>query len=166
MNALEQKNRLLTLIGENVVSFQLLELHLAEYLSSMLKLNDFKHRYIFFDSMSYKQKVDLLFSLYEADPDKVERTKGKAKFCLLKASEFRNKIVHSIWSVSDEPLVWHREKPNIKGRPALKNKVSYMNFELFQNGNQAIKDLHVWTLNTENQLEQIYDTLENCIKDI
>ncbi len=152
-----QKNKLFYLIGETVVSFQQLELWISEYLVIELKLKTKDSTFIMLDSMSYKQKVLLFFELCNRNSTKKNIDIKKVKNCLLKAEEFRNKIVHSIWSVNENN--WVRQKGNLKSKNGFSKAENYMNFEDFQKCNSAILKIRMWEMISNEELSNILKIL-------
>jgi hypothetical protein len=157
MDLVAQKENLCYLIGETVIRFQLLEHWIADHLVSELNLKTKDSTFIMLDSMSYKQKVTLLFELYNRNPDRKCTNTKKAKNCLLKAEEFRNKIVHSIWSVNNND--WFREKGNLNSKNGFRKVKNNINFEEFQKCNNSILKIEMWEFLSDEELTEILKTL-------
>lgn len=142
----ETSNRLLLSIGRVVVAFQLLELWIAEALASALQMSAQDDRYLVSSAMSYRQKVELLCELYRRHHEPSRHTVDLSilKRAFLAAEEFRNRTVHSVWSVHSEPRRWVRTKASLRGRGGLELRVKPAEAEHLEAAAEAIFKIRGW----------------------
>ena len=164
MNLIEQRDRLFFLVGETVINFQKIEYHLTEFLYILLELNHEEKHLLLMDSLSYGQKINLTFELFEKKMNKLPYIKEDFDFelarkCLSKAEEFRNKIVHSFYFLDIKEEHFKKQKSNIKGKNGLKTKVAKINFDSLANCNQQLQRLDFWYLNDNESLKESFNIL-------
>lgn len=151
----EDTDRLFRAIGRVVVQFQLLELWVAEALSSKLSMKSETDRHLISASMSYRQKVDLLFELYARHGQPSSTFNHViAKKALISAEEFRNRIVHSLWSVQGEPRQWARTKANLRGRDGFALKTSPAKANFLEEAASAMNKIRAWEEVNESELNE------------
>lgn len=154
----EDTDHLFRAIGRVVVQFQLLELWVAEALSSKLSMKSENDRHLVSAAMSYRQKVDLLFELYARHGQPSSSFNHViAKKALVTAEEFRNRIVHSLWSVKGEkgePRQWVRTKANLRGRDGFVLKASPAQANLLEEAASAMTKVRAWEEGNESALNE------------
>lgn len=149
-----ETDRILCAIGRVVVSFQLLELWVAEALASALGMKAEDDRYLVSAAMSYRQKVDLLIELYakHGAPNSgvsLEVTKR----AMLVAEEFRNRVVHSVWAVRGENLRhWVRTKANLRGKAGFDVITKPAQVTLLEQAAQSMNHIRGWEWVNESEL--------------
>lgn len=151
---LDDTDHLFSAIGRVVVSFQLLELWVAEALSRTLNMKSEDDRHLVSAAMSYGQKVDLLFELYSRHglPNASAFNVSTAKKALIVAEEFRNRIVHSLWSVKGEPRRWVRTKASLRGRAGFDLKARPAQASLLEEAAKAMNNVRAWEEGNETEL--------------
>ncbi|WP_306604717.1 hypothetical protein [Azonexus sp.] len=151
----EDTDQLFRAIGRVVVQFQLLELWVAEALSSKLSMTSETDRHLISAAMSYRQKVDLLFELYARHGQPSSSfNQVIAKKALVTAEEFRNRIVHSLWSVKGEPRQWVRTKANLRGRDGFVLRASPAQTTLLEEAASAMTRVRAWEEGNESALNE------------
>jgi len=131
-------------LGRVVVAFQLLELWVAEALSGMLGLLEQNDRHLISAAMSYRQKVDLLIELYSTHGNpNLSVSLAVIKRAMLLAEEFRNRTVHSVWSIRDSRQ-WVRTKSNLRGRTGFEVKTRTAEISLLQDATKAMDNIRCW----------------------
>jgi hypothetical protein len=156
-NILEQRNELFFLVGETIVTFQRIEYNLTDFLYKLLELNHEKGHLLLMDTMSFSQKVNLVFEVF---PSKIENLKyikndfdfKTAKKCLSKAELYRNKIVHSFYYLEEDEF--KKQKTNIKGKNGLTTKSGIINFHALQECNHQLQKLGFWYLMNNESLNE------------
>lgn len=149
----EEQTRLFAAIGRIVVEFQQMESWLAESLTGLLALDPMGDRHTVLASMSFRQKVDLLFVLYgrkrRHDLKTPMETVRKA---LHKAEEYRNRIVHSVWAVGGTPRTWIREKSSLRGKKGLGVTSRAVDIAHLEKSADSLRTITQWELATEQEL--------------
>jgi hypothetical protein len=164
MNLIEQENKLFYLVGETVVNFQRIDYILTDFLYTLLEIKHEQNYLLLMDALSFSQKVSLTFEILRSK-DKLSNDKLSeidlilAKKCLMKAEEFRNKIVHSLYFVDMKDMQFKKQKSNIKGKNGLKTKVSKINYDDLENCNQELQKLSLWFMRDNSLLEKTFNTL-------
>ena len=160
-----ERDRLFAAIGHVVVNFQQVELWLAEALASVLALKVLEDRHVISSAMSFRQKVDLVAELY---PRKKAHYHGVEmqliKKSLYAAEEFRNRTVHSLWTI-EFPGKWVRVKSSIKGRKGFALSISAVNIAHLEGAAIALLAIREWELNDAATLQTAIDALGNQISD-
>lgn len=162
---LADRERLFAAIGLVVVNFQQVELWLAESLASVLSLKPLEDRHIISAAMSFRQKVDLVAELYPRKKTHDQGVEMKLiKKALYTAEEFRNRIVHSIWSV-ESPGKWVRIKGSIKGRDGFSLLTTAANISQLEAAATALLTIREWELNDATKLQAAIAVLGNQFAD-
>jgi len=163
----EETNRIFRAIGGVVVSFQLLELWVAEALGESLGMKAKDDRHLVSAAMSYRQKVDLLFELYArhgAPNPKVSPVVTKR--AMLVAEEFRNRVVHSVWAVhGSDSKQWVRTKANLRGRAGFDVTTKPARAKLLEQAVQSINTIRAWEEGNESELLKAIKTLSTLEAD-
>lgn len=154
-----ERDQLFAAIGHIVVNFQQVELWLAEALTSVLSLKVLEDRHIISSSMSFRQKVDLMAELYPRKKTHYYGVEIKLiKKALHTAEEFRNRIVHSVWSV-ESPGKWVRVKSNIKGRNGFSLVTTAASIAHLEAAAKALLIIREWELSDAESLESAISIL-------
>jgi hypothetical protein len=148
-----ERDCLFAAIGHIVVNFQQVELWLAESLASVLSLQVIEDRHVISSAMSFRQKVDLVAELY---PRKKTHERGVEmkliKKALYTAEEFRNRIVHSLWTV-ELPGKWVQIKGSIKGKSGFSLATTAANIAQLEAAAAALLIIREWELNDAATLQ-------------
>ncbi|MGM0855594.1 MAG: hypothetical protein ACQEW0_00750 [Pseudomonadota bacterium] len=154
--------RLCCAIGDIVINFQHMELWLSELLAKLLEVTGDDGRYKIMASMSFRQKVDLMYVLFQ---DKAENHFGAdvelGKKGLYKAEEFRNRVVHSVWSVAGHDTSWVREKSSLRGKGYSRSE-KFVNIKMLEEAAKSIKTLKEWEFRSNAVLQAAINQLEKC----
>ncbi|MCZ8252081.1 MAG: hypothetical protein O9318_06405 [Hylemonella sp.] len=159
------RTRLFAAIGHIVVRFQQIELWVAEILADLLGLNPLDDRYSVMAAMSYRQKVDLLVALF---PKKAknhfdfEADIELARRALYVAEEFRNRVVHSVWSVSEEENSWIREKGNLRSKAGFAKQSVCVDIDMLESAAESLRVITEWYLTPAPNLEAAITQLKRC----
>lgn len=153
---IQDTERLFRCIGEIVVRFQKIENDIAEVLSSMLKMKDPSDTHRVTAAMSYKQKLNLMCDLYEErkNPAWPPIDIVLVRSALESAETFRNSIVHSLWSVGENPSKWIRTKANLRSKGKLKIVTGPANIEALEEAITCLKTIRDWYLGFSEQLQE------------
>jgi len=169
LTATEERDQLFAAIGHIIVNFQLVELWLAEALTEMLSLKVLEDRYIISSAMSFRQKVDLIAELYPRKKTHVYGVEIKLiKRALHTAEEFRNRIVHSVWTVepSRKSKKWVRIKSNIKGKNGFIQVALEANIAHLEAAAKALHTIRDWELSNTENLESAISILSTPNTDV
>ncbi|MCA0973386.1 hypothetical protein LCL99_02770 [Halomonas denitrificans] len=157
----EDRDRLFSAIGSVVVSFQQTELWVAETLSSLLKLDPLDDRYTVMAAMSFRQKVDLMITLFSIkDNDESKEKVDLARKALFKAEEFRNRVVHSVWAVEDD--TWVREKGSIRGKSGFVKQTVCVDINQLETASNSIRTITEWRIKSLLEIEEAIFQLASC----
>ena len=154
-------DRMFSAIGHIVVNFQQVELWLAQILASVLSLRVLEDGHVISSAMSFRQKVDLVVELYprnKVHDHGVEMSLIKKS--LYAAEEFRNRVVHSLWTVHT-PSKWVRIKSSIKGRKGFALSTSAVNVRQLEVAAAALLVIREWELIDAASLQGAVDALGN-----
>jgi|SRR5690625_2211502 len=157
----EDKTRLFAAIGHIVVRFQQVELWVSEILAGLLELDPMDDRYAVMAAMSYRQKVDLMVTLF---PRKSNNHFGAdidlSRRALYTAEEFRNRVVHSVWAVSGD--TWTREKGSLRGKSGLAKQSVCVDIVQLENAAESLRTITEWYLVSSTKLEEAMSQLKAC----
>lgn len=159
----EDKTRLFAAIGHIVVQFQHMELWVAEILAGLLELDPLDDRYAVMAAMSFRQKEDLLVTLFprkannhfSADVDLARRA-------LYVAEEFRNRVVHSVWAVSEEEKTWVRVKGSLRGKAGFAKQSVCVDIGRLESAAECLRVITEWYLTPSSELEAAMNQLKRC----
>lgn len=160
MKISNQKERLFYLIGETNVRFQQLELYIATYLAIELKLRVKNSTYIMLDSMSYKQKVNLLIELFIQNNNTKILAPKKLKHLLFQAENYRNKVIHSNYGLDEDK--WIRFKGNLKAKNGFVNIQKEINFEIMTICSQILYEMQLLEVLDEQKIKEFNDVFESA----
>lgn len=159
----DDKSRLFAAIGHIVVRFQQIELWVAEILADLLGLDPLDDRYSVMAAMSFRQKVDLLVTLFPRKAkNHFEADIELARRALYVAEEFRNRVVHSAWSVSEEENSWIREKGNLRSKAGFAKQSVCVDIDLLESAAESLRVITEWYLTPAHQLEAAMTQLKKC----
>lgn len=119
--------------------------------------------------MSFKQKVDLLVETFprraERHPKFPKVDVTEVRKALYAAEEYRNRVVHSLYSVecSDSPK-WVRMKGALRGRAGFSLNSVDANVQIFEECNNALGVIREWSLKTPEALSEATAVLNKCMK--
>lgn len=158
--------RLFCALGRVVVTFQLLELWVAEALSKSLGLLELDDRHLVSAAMSYRQKVELLIELYarHGQPNPAV-TLDITKRALLVAEEFRNRAVHSVWAVR-ESNNWVRMKSSLRGKNGFDLRIRPAEVSLLEDASNAMNEIRAWEFCDESQIIRAIHVLSTQEADV
>ncbi|MDQ7745215.1 hypothetical protein [Hydrogenophaga pseudoflava] len=115
--------------------------------------------------MSYKQKVDLLCELF---PRRAKHHYGVpisvARAALYAAEEYRNKIVHSVWSAERE-RGWIRSKGSLRSKSGFSLVDEAVNIRGMEAGVVALRMVQHWEMLTEKRLRHATKFLKSRVQD-
>ncbi len=159
----QDRDRLFAAIGHVVVSFQQAELMVSEILAGLLGLDLLQDRYAVMSAMSFRQKVDLLATLF---PTKAKNHSGadieQARRALYAAEEFRNRVVHSVWAVCESEGTWIREKGNLKGRKGFSKQSVNVDIAELEAAAESIRVIKDWYFVSSTSLEAAHAQIKAC----
>jgi hypothetical protein len=160
----DDKNRLFTAIGSVVARFQQIELWQSEILAKQLALDVFNDRYVLMASMSFKQKIDLLMVLCKRNPNDFRNIDFQlVKIALNTAEEFRNSVVHSVWSVCGIEDTWIREKSNIRSKSGFTIKRDVVNITELERADQSLQTILGWQWSESAELLIAIEQLKGAL---
>ncbi len=163
---LETTKSLYSEIGRTVVAFQRTEFHVADSLAIVLRLKELDSRHMLMAAMSYKQKVELLMALLSRnDPGLTAIASLESiRSALFLAEEFRNRIVHSLWTVDgSEDLRWIQVKASIKSRVGLSVKTLDAASQDLKTANDALDAICNCMFVPDKRLQEVRDTLHEFL---
>lgn len=155
-------------IGRIVVTFQQIELWLSEVLALLLRMKEKDDQFLVSASMSFGQKVDLLIELYpkRRPPQLQEVDMNVVKNALSIAEEFRNRVVHSFWSIDcADQQRWVRIKGSLRGRKGLKLSKNLANIEMMRECEGSLLVIREWMLEETSKIEEVTKTLKSYMSD-
>tara|TARA_B100001250_G_C19738926_1_gene762132 strand:- start:430 stop:951 length:522 start_codon:yes stop_codon:yes gene_type:complete len=159
----DEKARLFAAIGHIVVRFQQIELWVAEILADMLGLDPLDDRYSVMAAMSFRQKVDLLVTLFpKKAKNHMEADIELARRALYVAEKFRNRVVHSVWSISEEQSSWIREKGNLRSKAGFAKQSVSVDIDLLESSAESLRVIAEWYLIPAHKLEAAMTQLKKC----
>lgn len=165
-DVVEQTEALYRAIGHAVVRFQQVEQWLAEYLALLLHMREREDQYLVSAAMSFKQKVDLLVEIFprhsQRDPKLPDINIGDVRKALYKAEEYRNRVVHSFYSVEcgENNLRWVRMKGSLRSRAGFSLNTVDANIHIFEECNDALKIICEWCLQESEAIRSATNVLE------
>ena len=150
-NLIDQTDALLRAIGNTVVRFQQVEQWLAEELAVLLRMREKEDQYLVSAAMSFKQKVDLLVEIFprraERHPKLPKVEVADVRKALYAAEEYRNRVVHSFYSVEcGDSSKWVRMKGLLRGRAGFSLNSVDANIQIFEECNNALGVIREWSL--------------------
>lgn len=155
-------------IGRIVVTFQQIEQWLSEVLALLLRMKEKDDQFLVSAAMSFGQKVDLLIELYpKRKPSKLQEVDlAVVKNALSTAEEFRNRVVHSFWSIdcADE-YRWVRIKGSLRGRKGLKLSKNPANIEMLHECDRSLLVIREWMIIETSKIEDATKTLKAYLSD-
>lgn len=166
----EQTEALFRAIGHAVVRFQQVEQWLAEELALLLRMREQEDQYIVSAAMSFKQKVDLLVEIFprktEQQPKLTRVDILDVRKALYKAEEYRNRVVHSFYSVEcgADSSRWVRMKGSLRGRAGFSLNSVQANVQIFEECNNALAVIREWSLKEPEAIRLATATLDQHMK--
>lgn len=157
----EDKARLFAAIGDIVVRFQQIELWVSETLSELIDLNPLDDGFAVMAAMSYRQKVDLMVTLFpRKSKNQFSTDIDLSRRALYTAEEFRNRVVHSVWAVSGD--TWTREKGSLKGKSGFAKQRVCVDICQLENAAESLSIIMKWSMIPSTKLEEAMNQLKSC----
>jgi hypothetical protein len=155
----EDRDRLFAVIGRIVVQFQPIELWLSEALASQIGMKALDDRFTVIAAMSYRQKVDLLFALVPRTEKTIPSGDfGLARRALNVAEEYRNTVVHSVWSVANG--TWVRSKSTLRTKAGFSLKHVEVDIDQMEAAAAALRTVMEWEMRQAADLENAISLLK------
>ena len=157
----KDKKRLFAAIGHIIVRFQQVELWVSEILAGLIELDHMDDRYAVMAAMSYRQKVDLMVTLFPRKARNHFNTDiDLSRKALYLAEEFRNRVVHSVWAVSGD--TWTREKGSLRGRSGFAKQSVCVDITQLEIAAESLRTITEWYLVSSTKIEEAMSQLKAC----
>lgn len=165
----DHTTQLFEAIGNTVVIFQQIEHWVSDFLAKLLDMRNKDDSYLVSAAMSYGQKVELALELLSKK--KIEAYKDLdllvVRNALSKAEEYRNHIVHSLWTVEfEDDLYWINVKTKLKGGKGLKLNQNKVNLDKLIECNHALLQIREWMLGNKVEIEQASKILQSYLTNL